>query len=85
MMSISFQGAGQQARVDQHKFITALLQVESSLRKYLCQIKKEKKKKVVKVVEGQGEDSGIQLTSLVPQQLLIRTVCMGPPLSIGDK
>lgn len=79
MMSISFQGAGQKAWVDQHKFITALLQVESSLKKYLCQIEKEKKKKVVKVVEGQGEDSGIQLTGLVPQQLLIGTVCMPAP------
>lgn len=45
MMSISFPGAGQKARVDQHKFITALLQVESSLRKYLCQIEKEKQKR----------------------------------------
>lgn len=81
-MSISFQGAGQKAWVDQHKFITALLQVESSLKKYLCQIEKEKKKKVVKVVEGQGEDSGIQLTGLVPQKLLIGTVCMPPPCTL---
>lgn len=33
---------------------------------------------MVKVVEGQGEDSGIQLTGLVPQPLLIGTVCMCP-------